>query len=149
MRVVIHRPKASAQSAPEIQAAPRERRAARVQSEEPSMRLKSYFAPSVEAALSEGRQELGPDAMIVQSRRAPPELQHLGAYEAGTDGRCHRRRDRTPCAGPHRIAREAAGSWRSAAARAGIRRTPPPAGADAPFAFAFCGGPAAVARAVF
>src|SRR5260370_8852368 len=81
MRVVIRKPRAKAQIAPEIQTVVREDPSASVQSEEPLMRLKSYFAPSVEAALAEGRQELGPDAMIVQSRRAAPESQYLGAYE--------------------------------------------------------------------
>jgi flagellar biosynthesis protein FlhF len=45
------------------------------------MRLKSYFAASVEAALAEGSRELGPEALIVQSRRSPPESRHLGGYE--------------------------------------------------------------------
>jgi flagellar biosynthesis protein FlhF len=35
----------------------------------------------VEAALAEGSRELGPEALIVQSRKAPPEAQHLGRYE--------------------------------------------------------------------
>jgi flagellar biosynthesis protein FlhF len=45
------------------------------------MRVKSFFAATVEAALSEGSRELGPEALIVQSRKAPPEAQHLGRYE--------------------------------------------------------------------
>lgn len=45
------------------------------------MRLKSYFAATVEAALAEGSRELGPEAMIVQSRKSPPESRHLGQYE--------------------------------------------------------------------
>ena len=45
------------------------------------MRLKSYFAASVEAALAEGSRELGPEALIVQSRKSPPESRHLGGYE--------------------------------------------------------------------
>lgn len=45
------------------------------------MRLKSFFAPTVEAALAEGSRELGPEAMIVQSRKAPPEWQHMGEWE--------------------------------------------------------------------
>jgi len=45
------------------------------------MRLKSYFAESVETALEEARRELGPDALLVYSREAPPEARGRGAYE--------------------------------------------------------------------
>src|SRR5271165_605405 len=45
------------------------------------MRLKSYFAATVEAALNLARQELGPDAMLVDSRRTGLESRHLGEYE--------------------------------------------------------------------
>ncbi|HTT65331.1 MAG TPA: hypothetical protein VMG35_25960 [Bryobacteraceae bacterium] len=45
------------------------------------MRLKSFFAESVEAALAEGSRELGADALLIESRKAPPESRHLGAYE--------------------------------------------------------------------
>ena len=45
------------------------------------MRLKSYFAESVETALEEARRELGPDALLVYSREAPPEARSRGAYE--------------------------------------------------------------------
>lgn len=45
------------------------------------MRLKSYFATSVEAALQRARTELGGDAMLLDSRPAHPEARHLGAYE--------------------------------------------------------------------
>jgi flagellar biosynthesis protein FlhF len=45
------------------------------------MRIKSYFAAAVEDAMAEARQELGPDAMLVNSRKAPPEARHLGEYE--------------------------------------------------------------------
>ncbi|MCL4851676.1 MAG: hypothetical protein KJZ78_09875, partial [Bryobacteraceae bacterium] len=45
------------------------------------MRLKSYFAATVEAAMALAAQELGPDAMLMNSRMAPPEAQHLGRYE--------------------------------------------------------------------
>ncbi|HVP46255.1 MAG TPA: hypothetical protein VMT32_06720 [Bryobacteraceae bacterium] len=45
------------------------------------MLVKSFFAATVEAALAEGSRELGPEALIVQSRKAPPEAQHLGRYE--------------------------------------------------------------------
>ncbi len=45
------------------------------------MRIKSYFAAAVEDAMAQARQELGPDAMLVNSRKAPPEARHLGEYE--------------------------------------------------------------------
>ena len=45
------------------------------------MRLKSFFAPTVEAALAQGSRELGPEAMIVQSRKSPLEWRHLGEWE--------------------------------------------------------------------
>jgi flagellar biosynthesis protein FlhF len=45
------------------------------------MRLKSYFAGTVEAALDQARCELGPEAMLVDSRRTQPEAKHLGEYE--------------------------------------------------------------------
>jgi len=46
-----------------------------------SMKIKSYFAPSVEQAIQEARQELGTDAMLITSRRSSPETRSLGAYE--------------------------------------------------------------------
>ncbi len=45
------------------------------------MKLKSYFAVTVEAAMQKARAELGPDAMLVTSRRSGPEYRHLGEYE--------------------------------------------------------------------
>ncbi len=45
------------------------------------MKLKSYFADSVEAAVNQASKELGPEAMLVYSREAPPEARYLGAYE--------------------------------------------------------------------
>ena len=45
------------------------------------MRMKSYFAPTVEAAMEQARQEMGPEALLVNSRKAPPEAQELGEYE--------------------------------------------------------------------
>ena len=46
-----------------------------------SMKIKSYFADSVEQAIQEARQELGTDAMLITSRRSTPETHSLGAYE--------------------------------------------------------------------
>ncbi len=45
------------------------------------MKLKSYFADTVEQAISEARREMGPDAMLVHSKRSSPEAEHLGVYE--------------------------------------------------------------------
>jgi flagellar biosynthesis protein FlhF len=45
------------------------------------MRLKSFFAETIEAAMAEAGKDLGADAMLLNSRRSEPELQHLGAYE--------------------------------------------------------------------
>ena len=45
------------------------------------MRLKSYFAGTVESAICLARQELGEEAMLVSSRKALPEARHLGIYE--------------------------------------------------------------------
>jgi flagellar biosynthesis protein FlhF len=45
------------------------------------MKIKSYFASSVEQAIQKARQELGAEAMLVTSRRAAVEARHLGAYE--------------------------------------------------------------------
>jgi flagellar biosynthesis protein FlhF len=45
------------------------------------MRLKSYFAGTVESAICLARQELGEEAMLVSSRKALPEARHLGVYE--------------------------------------------------------------------
>ena len=45
------------------------------------MRLKSYFAGTVESAIRLARQEMGEDAMLVNSRKTMPEARHLGVYE--------------------------------------------------------------------
>ena len=45
------------------------------------MTLKSYFALSVDAAIERARLELGPEAMLLNSRKLSPEQSHLGAYE--------------------------------------------------------------------
>jgi flagellar biosynthesis GTPase FlhF len=45
------------------------------------MRIKSYFAAAVEDAMAQARQELGPEAMLVNTRKSPPEARHLGEYE--------------------------------------------------------------------
>ncbi|MFL6464863.1 MAG: hypothetical protein ACJ73N_10695 [Bryobacteraceae bacterium] len=45
------------------------------------MRLKSYFAGSVQDAIDKARTELGPEAMLLNSKKIAPEQRHLGAYE--------------------------------------------------------------------
>ena len=45
------------------------------------MKLTSYFAESVQAALDKARLELGPEAMLLHSRTLSAEQKHLGAYE--------------------------------------------------------------------
>lgn len=45
------------------------------------MRLKSYFAKNVQTALEMARLELGPEAMLVHSKKSPPEARHLGECE--------------------------------------------------------------------
>lgn len=45
------------------------------------MKIKSYYAGSVQAALNLARREMGPEAMLVQSRKTPPEAREKGEYE--------------------------------------------------------------------
>jgi flagellar biosynthesis protein FlhF len=45
------------------------------------MRIKSFYANTVEAAVALGRREMGSEAMLVESRKAPLEARHLGEYE--------------------------------------------------------------------
>ncbi|MBI4875836.1 MAG: hypothetical protein HY822_14465 [Acidobacteria bacterium] len=45
------------------------------------MRIKSYFSNSVKDAMRAAREELGSDAMLLNSRAAPPEAAHLGRCE--------------------------------------------------------------------
>ncbi len=52
-----------------------------MRSETASMRIKSYFAGSVERAIHDAREELGGEATLITSRRAAPDARHLGTYE--------------------------------------------------------------------
>ena len=45
------------------------------------MRIKSYFAPSVQSAISIARKEFGDDVTLVTSHTAALESRHLGDYE--------------------------------------------------------------------
>jgi flagellar biosynthesis protein FlhF len=55
------------------------------------MRIKSYFADAVSDAVQAARKEMGEDAMLVETRKAPPGSQHLGGYEVvfGVTGADH------------------------------------------------------------
>jgi len=52
-----------------------------MQQEAVSMKIKSYFSNSVEKAIQEARLEMGPEAMLLTTRRSSPETRRLGAYE--------------------------------------------------------------------
>ena len=43
--------------------------------------VKSYFASSVDEGMAQARADLGPDALLLNTREAPPEARHLGEYE--------------------------------------------------------------------
>jgi flagellar biosynthesis protein FlhF len=45
------------------------------------MNVKSYFAATVEAALSQAARELGPEAMLIYTRETPVETRNQGRYE--------------------------------------------------------------------
>ncbi len=45
------------------------------------MKIKSYFSRTVEDAMAMAGQELGPDAVLLNSRKSAPESRHLGEYE--------------------------------------------------------------------
>jgi flagellar biosynthesis protein FlhF len=45
------------------------------------MKIKSYYARTVEDAMAAARQEMGSEAMLVNSRKTPGEARHLGEYE--------------------------------------------------------------------
>ncbi len=46
-----------------------------------AMKIKSYYARTVEDAMAAARQEMGSEAMLVNSRKTPVEARHLGEYE--------------------------------------------------------------------
>jgi flagellar biosynthesis protein FlhF len=48
---------------------------------EKGLRAKSFFASSVQDAIEQAQHELGADAFLLNSREAPPEARHLGAFE--------------------------------------------------------------------
>src|SRR5690242_7983829 len=48
---------------------------------EPPLFVRAYFADSVEDTLDRAREDLGPDALLLNEREAPAESRHLGAFE--------------------------------------------------------------------
>lgn len=49
--------------------------------QQPEWRIKTYYAPTMQGAVSQARQDLGEDAIIMSSRSTPQARRHLGAYE--------------------------------------------------------------------
>jgi flagellar biosynthesis protein FlhF len=45
------------------------------------VRIKSYYAAGIEAAMAKAGQDLGPEAVLITSRRTTAESRHLGEYE--------------------------------------------------------------------
>ena len=45
------------------------------------LHVKSYFARSIQNAIELAGREMGPDALLLNSRPAPPEARHLGEFE--------------------------------------------------------------------
>jgi flagellar biosynthesis protein FlhF len=45
------------------------------------MRIKSYFAKSVDQAMAQAREEMGPEAMLLNTRKSPPDQFDGGGYE--------------------------------------------------------------------
>ena len=45
------------------------------------MKIKSYYSRSVEDAMAAARSEMGPEAMLINSRKASIQTRHLGEYE--------------------------------------------------------------------
>src|SRR5215831_10946431 len=43
--------------------------------------VKSYYARSIDEAVDRATYEIGPDAMLIDSRRSPTEARHIGEYE--------------------------------------------------------------------
>jgi flagellar biosynthesis protein FlhF len=66
---------------------------------QPQIRVKSYFATSIPDAIDLARKELGPDALLLNSRQAPPEARHLGPIEV-VFGENTDVRDAQPAASP-------------------------------------------------
>jgi flagellar biosynthesis protein FlhF len=63
------------------------------------MKLKSFFANTIEEAIRLARHELGPDAMLVNSKRSGVEARHLGFYEVVVCGEAQESRPPDPAPG--------------------------------------------------
>ncbi len=80
------------------------------------MKLKSFFANSIEDAIRQARNELGPDAMLVNSKRTGAEARNLGLYEIVVCVETPERqanaaaRDRSASSAPDRKERSPAGA---------------------------------------
>jgi flagellar biosynthesis protein FlhF len=66
------------------------------------MKLKSFFANTIEEAIRLARHELGPDAMLVNSKRTDVEARHLGFYEVVVCGEAQETEPRDPERGQER-----------------------------------------------
>jgi flagellar biosynthesis protein FlhF len=73
-----------------------------------SMKIKSYFSASVEEAIARARHELGAEAMLLQTRKAPPEARHLGECEVVFAAGQPEAPARSEPRGPERLAGEVA-----------------------------------------
>src|SRR5580698_8039263 len=48
---------------------------------QPALRVKSYFALSVDAAIAQAREELGPEALLLNTRKLPKDGDQSASYE--------------------------------------------------------------------
>jgi flagellar biosynthesis protein FlhF len=65
------------------------------------MRLKSFFADTIEEAIQRARREMGPEAMFVNSKTTALESRHLGVYEIVCAVDAESRSEETPFPIPH------------------------------------------------
>jgi len=68
---------------------------------------RSFFAETVESALAEATRQLGPETLLVESRRTQPPERHLGAYEVVVESEApaaESRKARESAPPPHRPA---------------------------------------------
>ena len=85
------------------------------------MKLKSFFANTIEEAIRLARHEMGPEAMLVNSKRAGVEARHLGLYEVVVCGEAQKTGPKDPAHGQERDKerndkeRNKDGSWAVAA----------------------------------
>jgi flagellar biosynthesis GTPase FlhF len=75
------------------------------------MRIKSYFAGSVQEAIESARAELGSEAMLLHSKKTEWELRSLGAYEVSRGEYLARVARATPHQVPPLAIRAALDGW--------------------------------------